>query len=372
MKKKILFTASIAKHIIRFHLPYLKWFQEQGYETHVACNGDDETPWVDKKWTVPFIRTPFSFGHFKAYSMLKQIIDSESYDLIHCHTPMCSVITRIAARDSKQRGAKILYTAHGFHFYKGASFINWLFYYPVEKLLAKYTNAIITINTEDFELVKKKKFKCGAVYKIDGIGVNPSKFQPVTFKEMSGLRMDTGYNSDDFILIYAAEFIHRKNHKFILDSILRISSTIPSLKILFAGRGTLIEGCKKYAKKIKVDKYVDFLGFRTDIKELIAMSDIGISSSRAEGLGLNLTEGMFSGVSIVATVDRGHKEMIENGVNGFLFEQNNHEQFANQIIELYNNKSLKEKFAANALVSVQKFSIDNSLKSMAKIYQNYL
>ena len=129
MKKKILFTASIAKHLFRFHLPYLQWFKEQGYETHVACDGDESIPYVDKQWKVPFIRRPFSAGHIKAYKELKAIIDKEQYTMLHCHTPMASIVTRLAAIDARKKGTKVLYTAHGFHFYNGASLINWLTYY---------------------------------------------------------------------------------------------------------------------------------------------------------------------------------------------------------------------------------------------------
>ena len=131
-----------------------------------------------------------------------------------------------------------------------------------------------------------------------------------------------------------------------------------------------MEDLIKYSDQIGVNPFVDFLGFRKDIHELIAISDIGISSSRAEGLGLNLIEEMFCGIPVVASSDRGHKEIIENGVNGLLFEQDNHDQFAGHIIDLYNDEELRQKFSLNAIASVQKFSLVNSLKSMANIYRN--
>ena len=278
----------------------------------------------------------------------------------------------MAARMARRRyGTKVLYTAHGLHFYKGAPLINWLLFYPVEKILSRYTDAIITINSEDFELVKKK-FKTGFIYKIDGIGVDSSKFDLISEDDRACLRKVKSYKSDDFILIYAAEFIYRKNHKFVLDAIKFIAEEIPSLKILFAGRGVLMQDLRKYAKKIKVDQFVDFLGFRTDINDLIRMSDVGISASKSEGLGLNLAEEMFCGIPVIAASDRGHKELVEHGVNGFLFEQNNHKQFAHQVIRLYCDEALREKVVSNALLSVQKFSIENSLHTMEKIYGNYI
>ncbi|KAF0200329.1 MAG: hypothetical protein FD170_3587 [Bacteroidetes bacterium] len=370
--KRVLFVATIDQHIIRFHLPYLKWFKEQGFEVHVASKGEFQIAFCDKKFNLPIERSPFSTKNLRAVKALKEIIDVNKYSIVHCHTPMGSVVTRLAARGSRKSGTKVLYTAHGFHFFKGAPLKNWLLYYPIEKLLAKYTDAIITINTEDFELLKSRKFKSKEFFRINGIGVDNSKFKRISEEEKITLRKSKGYNEDDFILIYPAEFIHRKNHKFILDSVVQISSKIPQLKIIFAGRGELLEEMKKYTKDINLGKFVDILGFRTDITELIQLSDIGISSSKHEGLPINLVEEMFCGLPLVAAKERGNKDLIENGVNGFLFAQNNHTQFADYIVKLYKNKVMRIDFGEHAFQKAQKFSLENSLKSMADIYKQFV
>lgn len=370
--KKVLFVATIDQHIIRFHIPYLRWFKEQGFEVHVAAKGNYSIGGCDKKFDVPFARSPFSKQNYFAYKSLKAIIDKNRYSIIHCHTPMGSVITRLAARSARKQGTKILYTVHGFHFFNGAPLKNWLLYYSVEKWLAKFTDAIITINSEDYDLVIKKKFKVNEVFKIDGIGVDDSKFKRISEDEKLRLRIQNGYDENDFILIYPAEFIQRKNHKFILDSINNINQRIPQLKILFAGRGVLLESIRKYTKEIHVEKQVDILGFRVDIAELIAMSDVGISASRQEGLGLNLVEEMFCGLPVLATIDRGHREMVEHGINGFLFEQNNHQQFEEYLFKLYEIKIMRTAFGEQAFKTAQKFSLKNSLKSMVEIYQKYI
>lgn len=372
VSKKVLFVATIDQHIIRFHLPYLKWFQDQGFEVHVAAKGNYEIAGCDIKYDVPFARSPISKQNYHAYKSLKTIIDKNQYRIVHCHTPMGSVVTRLAARSARKQGTKVLYTAHGFHFFKGAPLKNWLLYYPVEKWLSKFTDAIITINSEDYNLAIRKKFRANNVFKINGIGVNDSKFKRISEDEKLILRIQNGYDENDFILIYPAEFILRKNHKFILDSINNINQRIPQLKILFAGRGVLLESIRKYTKEIHVEKQVDILGFRADIAELIAMSDVGISASRQEGLGLNLVEEMFCGLPVVATIDRGHKEMVEHGINGFLFEQNNHQQFEEFLLKLFEKKALRCEFGEQAFKITQKFSLKNSLKSMAEIYQKYI
>ena len=148
--KKVLFTATVDSHILQFHLPFLKMFKENGYEVHVATNGDESIPFCDKKIKISFERSPFKINNLKAIGQLRKVINEEQYDIIHTHTPMGSVVTRLAAKQArKKNNTRVIYTAHGFHFFKGAPILNWLVFYPVEKWLAKYTDTLITINKED-------------------------------------------------------------------------------------------------------------------------------------------------------------------------------------------------------------------------------
>ena len=180
--KKVLFTATVVKtHINVFHLPYLKWFKEQGYEVHVAAKNDfiNEPciiPNCDKHYDIQFARFPFSKTNIKAYKQLKKLIQENNYDIIHCHTPVAGVLTRLAAR--KNKNTTVIYTAHGFHFFKGAPLLNWLIYYPVERFCARYTDKLITINKEDYGRAKQFKLrKNGKVYYVPGVGINLEKIQ---------------------------------------------------------------------------------------------------------------------------------------------------------------------------------------------------
>jgi glycosyltransferase EpsD len=372
MSKKILFTASIAKHFLRFHLPYLKWFKEQGYEVHIACEGDEEVPFIDKKWTVPFVRSPFSKGHVEAYKILKEVIDREAYCLIHCHTPMASIVTRLASKEARSKGTKVLYTAHGFHFYNGAPLVNWLTYYPVELFTSRYADAIITINSEDYQRITKKGAKKTNYFLIPGIGVDTKRFNIVSKEEKNRLRNLKGFCEEDFIAVYAAEFIHRKNHQFIIEAIVNHKEAFPNLKILFCGRGALKDKMEVLVHQNKLESIVHFMGFRNDIDEIFKMSDLGISSSKQEGLGLNLIEEMMCGLPIVATLDRGHKEIVQTRENGYLFEQNNEQEFIAHLKKLYDNPQLAENMGKKAFELSQQFEIMNSLKMMAAIYNKFL
>lgn len=372
MTKKVLFTASIAKHLLRFHLPYLKWFKDEGYEVHIACEGDEEVPFTDKTWKVPFVRSPFTTGHFKAHKILKEIIDDENYSLIHCHTPMASIVTRLAAREARRNGTKVLYTAHGFHFYTGAPFVNWLTYYPVELFTSGYADAIITINQEDYSLIKSKGSKNPDYFLIPGVGVKKKRFFDVDENIKKELRKEKGFEKDDILLVYAAEFIERKNHQFLIDSSMKLFKELPHLKILFAGRGKLQEKLEQEVKYRELDSKIIFLGFREDIDEIFKMSDIGISASRQEGLGLNLIEEMMCGLPVVATMDRGHREVIDHNKNGFLFPQNDTEQFVHFIKKLSGDKGLYNQMSQEAIQKANKFELKNSLTEMEKIYRKYL
>jgi len=372
MKKKILFTASIAKHILRFHLPYLEWFQQQGYETHVACQGDEKIPFTDHQWKVPFIRNPFSAGHIKAYKELKNIIDTNNYSLIHCHTPMASIVTRLAAASSRKKGTKVLYTAHGFHFYDGASTINWLTYYPIELRASGWADAIITINNEDYNRIKTKGSSKTDYYIIPGIGVNGKRFSPVSQEQKLALRSAKGFSQKDFIAVYAAEFIDRKNHRFLIEALPEIVKAAPTTKILLCGRGELKEEMEELVKKKGLEGNVEFLGFRNDIDEIFNMSDVGISSSKQEGLPINLVEEMMCGLPVIAPVDRGHKEIIMHGENGFIFQQDDKNGFREYFLKLYNDEQMRLKFGVRSIEIAANFEIKNSLGVMSKIYKNYL
>lgn len=371
--KKILFVATIFKHFRAFHMPYIEWFKQQGWQVDAMANGDDPLDNVHHSYNVPVSRSPFSIANLKAIRQAKEIINHEKYDIVYCHTAMGAVLARLAAKEARVRyGTKVIYVAHGFHFFKGGPKKSWLMYYPMEKYLSKYTDAIVTINEEDYQLVKNNGFRNIDTYKIPGIGINTSRLFETNDAKRKELREQYGYAQDAFIMIYIAEYIHRKNHKFIIDSVRDLSKQIPTLKVLFAGRGILMDAMKEYAHDKGVESYIDFLGFRKDIGELIALSDIGISASRQEGLGLNLAEEMFAGLPVVASEDRGHKEIVKDGYNGFMYAQMDHDGFVSAVCKLYRNPELRKQMGENAKNYIQQFSLANAMAFLTEIYKKYM
>jgi glycosyltransferase EpsD len=373
MSKKILYTATSDIHINTFHIPYLKWLKSQGFNVHVAIEkrGEIDLDFCDQVHYLSFKRFPFNKHNVKAYKDLKKIINLNNFDLIHCHTPVVSVLTRLAAKNARKKNTKVLYTVHGYHFYKGAPLHLWALYYPIEKVLSKITDAIITINREDYEITKNKFWNKETFY-IKGIGIDTNRFRQVSIDEKKKIKKKLSIGDEKFILLYVAEFISRKNHKFLLESLPELKQNIPNILVLLAGRGPLLEKSIQIAEQLKINEVTSFLGWRNDIPNLAAIADIGISTSKQEGLGLGLAEEMLCRVPIVASSDRGHKEMVIHGENGYLFEQENKNEFIQYVLNLYNDKDLRNTFSKKALEKANEFIIENSLESMSKIYNQFL
>jgi glycosyltransferase EpsD len=241
----------------------------------------------------------------------------------------------------------------------------------MEVILSYLTDAIITINKQDYDIIQSP-FSSADKFLIHGMGVDEARFRPFRAEERSTVRILNGYTDEDFILIYVGEFIERKNHEFIIQTVPSLKRLIPGIKVLFAGRGVLLEKMKLLAHELGIADEINFLSFRDDVNVWMALSDIGISSSKQEGLGLNLAEEMLCELPIIATKDRGHQELIEHGRNGYLFDQNNKEQFVDCVFKLYRDKELRTKFALNSAAKGLSFTLSRSIKSMTEIYGRYL
>ena len=342
--KKVLFTATVDSHILQFHIPFLKLFKDNGYEVHVATNGNEKIPYCDKKHIICFERSPYKINNLKAIKDLKKIIDGEQFDIIHCHTPMGSVVTRLAAKKARKKGTRVIYTAHGFHFYKGAPVLNWLLFYPVEKYLAKYTDTLITINQEDYELAKKKFSKrCNDIEYVPGVGIDPNKFNiKMSDKEKHDLRKSIGLKDDDFVMIFVARLDKNKNQGFLIEITKEMLKNNDNIHLLLVGPDELNGKYQKQAESIKHN--VHFLGYRKDIPELLNISDVVVSSSLREGLPVNIIEALYVGIPVVALNCRGMSDLIENGENGYIVGINNNIEFLNAILKSRTMNVIKNDF----------------------------
>ena len=371
--KKVLFVATVVKtHIMEFHIPYLKMFKEMGWETAVAARNDYENPadcvipYCDIYYNIPFERNPLKPGNLKAYKELKRVIDDGEYDIIHCHTPVGAMLTRLAAKQARKKGTKVFYTAHGFHFYKGAPAINWILYYPVEKWLSRYTDVLITINKEDYE--RAKTFKAGKVCYVPGVGIDLKKFN-AGYVNKEQKRKEIGVSADDFVLLSVGELIPRKNHEVVIRalSVLKQLDKLNHIEYVICGRGSYEADLRKLAEGLDVADHVHFLGYRNDISEICNCADLFVFMSHQEGLPVALMEAMACGLPAVCSNIRGNTDLIEDGVTGLL-ANNTPEEVAQSISKMKSDTALRNRVASAALQKIKQFDLSSVEDEMSKIY----
>lgn len=364
--KKVLFVATITGHM-DFHIPYLKWFKENGYEVHVASRGDKEIKYCDKHYNLQFERFPLKFANIKVYRQLKRIINENDYYLIHCHTPTAGVLGRLAAKRARKNGTTVIYTAHGFHFYKGAPLINWLLYYSIEKFMSKYTDCLITITNEDYELAKRKFKKIKEIEHVNGVGFNPERLDKIiTEEEKEKLREELKIGKSDLVLSYIAELNKNKNQILLINTVEELKKTIPNVKLLLIGNGASKEYYQNVVEEKNLQDNIKLLGRRTDIGALLSITNIYVASSIREGLPVNVMEAMYMKLPIVATDNRGHRELVKDGENGYIIKSFGYIDFSNKIKELV-EKDLCY-LGNNGKKMAEMYSIANVIPTMEKIY----
>ncbi|MFC5773347.1 glycosyltransferase family 4 protein [Ectobacillus antri] len=369
MPNKILFCATVDFHFKAFHLPYMRWFQERGWEVHVAAAGDMELPYTDKRYYLSIQRSPFHLANIKAYREIHQVIHTNEFQIIHAHTPMGGMLARLAARHTRKFGTNVFYTAHGFHFCKGAPFWHWLLYYPIEKILSHYTDCLITINQEDYVLAQR--LHASKVVHVHGVGVDTTRFQPADSVRKLALREKLGYQERDFLLFYAAEFNRNKNQQLLIQVLAHIKNDVPHIRLLLAGIGPLQEQCRQLARKLGVEENVDFLGYRNDLDQVLPACDIAVASSLREGLPVNIMEAMACGLPVVATANRGHLELVHDGVNGYIVSEENVRKFATNIYKLSQSTELVNEMGKQNQQIIMKYAISSVKRELCDIYDQF-
>ena len=233
----------------------------------------------------------------------------------------------------------MIYTAHGFHFFKGAPLKNWLLFYPMERLCARMTDVLITINQEDYDLAKRKMKAAKVVY-VPGIGVDTAAFS-CEETDLTALREELGLNPEDKVVLSVGELSRRKNHKVVLEAIAKIS--YPGIHYLICGIGPEEENLRLLAKELGMEDRLHLLGFRRDIPKLLALADVYAFPSLQEGLPVALMEAMAAGKAVVCSGIRGNWDLIEPNCGGFLLATNDAKGFAGEISRLLTIPSIAEK-----------------------------
>lgn len=368
---KILYVTTISLTMNSFFKPHIKMLVEEGHRVDIACN-DKELPLAElykelgcRFYHIDFSRSPLSPDNIRAYRQLKKVIEKGGYDIVHCHTPNASVITRLVCRSfRKKTGLKVFYTAHGFHFYKGAPRLNWMVFYPVEKFCSRFTDKLITINQEDFRLAKER-FHAKEVCYVPGVGIDLSRFQNIQV-DKAAKRREIGVPEDAFLLLSVGELNENKNHQIILRAMAKLQDS--KVHYAVAGIGDQKDHLLRLAEELGIGNRLHLLGYRKDVPELDHATDVFCFPSIREGLGLAAVEAMACGVPVAAAENRGTASFIADGENGFLCRYNEAEAFASALNRLIGDQDLREKIAAAGADTVTRFAVENVLKCMGEIY----
>lgn len=366
MNKRVLMVATVPSMIGQFNMNNIRILMDLGYEVDVAADFTDRSVWTDEKvasfqteleslgieyYQLDFSRNALDLGrHIKSYKEVLNLLKDRNYSFIHTHTPIASAIVRLATKKMK---TKVIYTAHGFHFYDGAPFKNWLIFYPVEKWLSRWTDILITITKEDYNRALKC-FKAKRVEYIPGVGVDTKKFAP----DLDGrkrIRKELGVDDSRIVLLSVGELNDNKNHISVVDAIKGMDLTY-----VIVGQGKNHDMLLKRAQELKVD--LRLMGYRRDVSDFYNAADVYVLPSIREGLNVSLMEAMASGLSVVCGRIRGNVDLIED--NNFLFSPRNTVEINNAIRKAIDDKK-KSGYANQKKVETFSMNIVRNLTQKA-------
>lgn len=364
---KVLYIATLSNTINAFLTRHILYLKENGFSVDIACKVDKEinSSLIDmgcKVYDVSFNRTPLSKKNIKAYKEVEQILEKGKYDIVHTHTPVASLITRLVSGHFPN--VKVFYTAHGFHFHKGAPLKNWLIYYPLEKRLSKRTDTIITINSEDYNRARKKFKSANNIVYMPGVGVNESKISSEEV-DKAQKRLEFHIEKESFVLVSVGEVNENKNHEVIIRALSLLNNN--NIVYLICGNGSKLEKLQRLVNDLRLQNNVLFLGYREDIIDILKISDVFVFPSKREGLGMAAIEAMGNGLPLLCSNVHGINDYTFNYYNCLKFAPDNITGFSFGINYLYNHKELVERMGKRNQSYAKKYYWEN-----VKPYLSYL
>ena len=380
--KKVLFAANAISSFHLFNEHNAEILMEAGYEVHLALNRETTGQFSAERakaciedWErrgaivhhIPVARSPFDVSNLKAYRAMKKLLAEEHFDMIHCHNPVTSVVTRLAANKHRKKGTRVIYTAHGFFFLKGGELKNWLIFYPVEWFFSRMTDVLITINREDYQLAKRRFKKTKEIYRIDGVGIDYARFAECPADRLEE-RKKYGLTASDKVLLSVGELYPLKNHRTIIEAMAKIGD--PDLHYVVAGPGPSKEELEALAKKLGLSDRVHLIGYVQDVAPLHRIADVFCHPSvRREGLPVALAEATASGLPCIVSGVRGNVDIIDGETNGLIRHYFDVDGFAEAIKTLMGDAEMCRAFSENAQKTAARFDHSRVVEDMRVIYQ---
>lgn len=368
INSRIMFVASTDNMIWQFLIPHIKDLQNYGAKVDCFCAKTGF--WFDElkeKYNfnmieIPFCRSPFRWKNLKAYKMLKNYQIKNNYNLVYCQQPVGGMMGRLIG---KKFHIPVIYTAHGFFFFKKNNFFKNLIFKTAEKYLSKFTNVLLTMSSEDFQAIENWKVKYK--YKINGIGFDNSKFDLTPF-DKAKFKQEFNISDENLVVVTVAEFIKRKNYPAMIKSFAKLKTRIKNVKYIICGTGKLENKMKSLVRRLNIEDAVVFAGYRKDINKILQISDLMLLLSKHEGLTMAIMEAMFYSLPVVTSNVRGNRDLIDDSLGGKLVDYKNIDQAVSSMIEILQDENLKQKMGEYNHKKVKNYDIDIVRGQLKKIY----
>lgn len=381
-KNKVLMLASVASMIDLFNTENIHILEQLGCKIDVAANFQNGSITSQERVNkyknelensgIEVIDTPIPRSIFSireiidSYRMVKNLVEERHYRIVHCHSPIGGVVARVACRNARKKGTKVVYTGHGLHFFKGAPLKNWLLFYPIERMCAKITDVLIAINQEDYQ--REQSWNCCQVEYVPGIGVNTVAFQE-PFADREKMRMEFGFTQNDFVFMSTGQISVRKNHEVVIRALAKVKNT--HVKYLIVGFGELQDKLRALVDELGLKERVVFAGYRGDVRDILHVVDGFAFPSLQEGLPVALMEAMAAGLPVVCSRIRGNVDLIQDGEGGFIYDSRDVDGFAEGIRKISQGESVQKMGEINKK-TMEKFDTSVVNTKMNSLYKELL
>ena len=360
--KKLLICASRVSHILNFHIPYIKYFKDRGFQVDIAVEGISENSLIDNCYDVKFTKNPLSPDNLHTVKFLKKLISRNEYDIVYSNSTLAGATARLAVMGMKKK-PYFVHISHGYMFGERGGLKSKI-YLLAERLTRNVTDSLVVMNQEDNCLAEK--YRLGKdIYYTYGMGLVGENFPEISEEKRHEIRENLKISDNGKMLLCVGEFSERKNQTAIIRAFEKLLKKHRNAKLIFAGDGKTLETCRQLVHELELDTNIRFLGHVKDISSLYRCSDILVTASKMEGLPFNVMESLYCGVPVVATDIKGHRDLVENGINGFLTDLSSDDIYA-KLDMMLSDESLYDSLKENTFLD-EKYLIENVRPKLLKI-----